>query len=294
MIFITGDTHGSQGVLNRLNTENFYEQKEFDSNDKDKNIVIILGDFGCIWSNNPEHKSSNLEILNGVLGEDKEEKYVLNWLQNKPFTTVFIDGNHDNHPRINTYPITNWHKGKVHQIRENVFHLIRGEIYEIENHTFFAFGGAASHDIQDGILDPTEFENYKNFRNKWKQYYNQNKMFRIKNYSWWESELPTEEEMQHGLKNLEKHNWQVDFILSHCCATSTMRLIDRYPYLYQSDILTDYFEEIRCKTNYSKWLFGHFHNNIQINSKDILLFEQLQPLILNKQKYYDDIFDYGK
>ena len=31
---------------------------------------------------------------------------------------------------------------------------MRGQVFEIEGKTFFTMGGAASHDIQDGILDP--------------------------------------------------------------------------------------------------------------------------------------------
>ena len=67
-VWVTGDIHGNPV---RLSTENFYEQKEFSGN-KNENTVIILGDFGLIWNRN---------------GEDKQEKYWLNWLENKPFTT---------------------------------------------------------------------------------------------------------------------------------------------------------------------------------------------------------------
>ena len=45
-VWITGDIHGNPV---RLSTDSFYEQKEFSGN-KDENIVIILGDFGLVWS----------------------------------------------------------------------------------------------------------------------------------------------------------------------------------------------------------------------------------------------------
>ena len=41
---------------------------------------------------------------------------------------------------------------------------MRGQVYEINGKTFFTFGGASSHDIQDGILDPNDFVDYDDFR----------------------------------------------------------------------------------------------------------------------------------
>jgi len=134
-VWITGDTHQE---VKRFNTRNFPEQLEFPEDNKDANIVIVAGDFGLIWKWD---------------GEDANERYWLDWLESKPFTTVFVDGNHECFPRLNEFPVTEWHGGRVHEIRRNVFHLMRGEIYSIEDRTFFAFGGAASHDMADGILD---------------------------------------------------------------------------------------------------------------------------------------------
>ena len=49
--------------------------------------------------------------------------------------------------------------------------------------------------------------------------------FRIRDYSWWDLEMPTDEEMQNGIKNLEKVNYKVDYIISHCCSTSVQAII---------------------------------------------------------------------
>ena len=78
MIFITGDTHGD---LRRFSTDAFYEQREMTKDD----YAIILGDFGMVW----DYK-----------GESKYEKNWLDWLESKSFTTLFIDGNHENHDRL--------------------------------------------------------------------------------------------------------------------------------------------------------------------------------------------------
>lgn len=252
-IYITGDIHGNPVSLG---VNSFYEQKKFDKNNKDENIVIILGDFGLVWNKD---------------GEDKNEKYWLDWLENKPFTTVFVDGNHENFKRLYTYPIKKWHGGKVHEIRPNVLHLMRGEIFNIEDLSFFAFGGASSHDIQDGILD----YNDKDWRKKAKELDKRGKyMYRVKDLSWWKEELPTEEEMQHGLEALKRHDNKVDFLLTHSPSTSELILMGGKG-LYELDILTDYLEKIKAVCDYERHFFGHMHVNRTINEKDICLYEQI-------------------
>ncbi len=250
-IYITGDIHGNPI---RFSTESFYEQKEFKN--QEENFVIILGDFGLVWNKDEE---------------SKQEKYWLDWLEKKPFTTLFIDGNHENFDRLNSYPIKELYSGKVHEIRPHVLHLMRGEVFTIEDKKFFAFGGASSHDIQNGILD---YEDEK-WREKAKALDKQGKyMYRIKGLSWWEQELPTQEEINTGINNLAAHNNKVDFILSHSPSTSELYLMGGKG-LYEPDILSNYLEEIKATTEYKKHIFGHMHVNSAINDKDICLYEQI-------------------
>lgn len=254
MIFITGDCHGD---IRRFSVDSFFEQKEYGLTKDD--TLIICGDFGLIWAREEESKS---------------EKYWLNWLEDKPFTTVFVDGNHENFDRLYQYPIKEWNGGKVHEIRPHVLHLMRGEVFTIENKKFFAFGGASSHDISDGILD---FED-ENWREKAKELEISHKyMYRVKGLSWWNRELPTEEEMQNGIVNLEKHDWDVDYILSHTPSASIIALLGHG--LYEQDNLTEYLEDIRSKTEYKRMFSGHMHLNRQVNDKDILLYEQIIRIV---------------
>lgn len=45
-------------------------------------------------------------------------------------------------------------------------------------------------------------------------------MHKIRDFSWWDLEHPTKEEMQNGIKNLKKVNYRVDYIISRCCPIS--------------------------------------------------------------------------
>lgn len=247
-IWITGDCHAN---FHRFSTENFPEQHEMTKND----YIIICGDFGGVW-----HQE----------GKTKNENWWLDWLDNKPFTTLVVDGNHENFDRLNSLPIKEWNGGKVHEIRQSVLHLMRGEIFTIDDKKIFAFGGASSHDISDGILD------YKdpNWKQEAKILDAQGKyMYRIKGLSWWDQEMPTKEEMQNGEVNLNSHGNHVDFIVTHSPSASVVSLLGHG--LYEQDILTNYLEDIRCNNEYTRMFSGHFHINKQINTKDILLYEQI-------------------
>ena len=241
-IIVTGDIHGNP--FQRLNLENFPEGKTFTKED----YVIILGDFGLVWDNSAMEHSC------------------LDWLENKPWTTLFIDGNHENYDLLNKFPIEEWGGGRVQKIRSSVIHLLRGEVYDIGGYKFLAMGGARSHDIQDGILEVGDP------RIKiWKK--DDFKLFRINHISWWEEEIPNEEERKNALKNLAENDYKVDYILTHEAPSSDVVLMDHL--LYHPDEYSRWLEtEIRQKVKYKKWFFGHYHLNLDVNEKETCLFER--------------------
>lgn len=249
MIYVTGDTHKD---FHRLTNGNFPECQGMTKDD----YVIILGDFGGVWNKE----------------EDGEEKFWFNWLEERPFTTLFVDGNHENFDRLLNYPEKEWNGGIVNEIRPSVLHLKRGYIFNIDGRKCFAFGGAKSHDIQDGILEVGD-DRIK----KWRKDYT--RMFRINHVSWWKEEEPSKEEMDLGIKTLEENNWNVDFVFTHDCPTSDLfqlyHFLDKSGLPVESYELTNYLEEIKVKLNYKKWFFGHHHDNRAIDDKDLLLYEQI-------------------
>lgn len=247
MIYITGDFHGD--IKNRLSNNNNPQLKSLIKND----FVIVTGDFGLPWAKQ----------------ETTSEKDTLKWLSKKPYTLLYCDGNHENFDRLNTYPIKEWNGGIVHELAPNVFHLMRGYIYTIDGYKFFVFGGAQSHDIRDGILEPEDPR-----LSEWK-YLRQYgvKQFRINHLEWWAEEMPNAEEMTRGLASLEENDWRVDYIISHDMPTSTLNLYNiQFHSNYKNDVLNDYLEEIRCKTDYKRWFFGHYHTDRNITDKETALY----------------------
>ena len=232
--YITGDIHGKHDI-NKLNSKNFPKGKTLSKDD----YVIILGDFGLPWS-----ASGN-----------KSDDYWLSWLKNKPWTTLFIDGNHENHSMLQELKIINKFNGKVGYVNDSVYHLRRGEVYIINELKFFCMGGAKS----------TDKEN----RKEW--------------ISWWSDEIPSFSEMEYGLQNISNNDYRIDVILSHTAPTTVIRnFLFKFKLREYEDRMKDattmYLDEIYSLTVFKKWYCGHFHKNAKINNIHFL---------------YDDIIEVG-
>ena len=223
-VFITGDVHVPHDI-HKLNSTFFPAGKELTKDD----ILIICGDAGFIWS------------------EGKEEKYWLDWISNKNWTTVYCDGNHENHARLREFPVVDFKGAKAHKITDSLFHIMRGEITTINDETYFFFGGAFYHDIQ----------------------------YRTENISWWQAELPVQEEVDNALDNLQKHNNKVDYIITHDVPSSINQILGynipnmRY---YDSGYIhiCKFFEHIKDTVEFKNWFAGHYHVNSRIDKFQIL------------------------
>ena len=148
MIYITGDTHGDISCFKNPKLNKLGE----------KDILIVCGDFGFIW--NPH---------------DKNERKNLEYLKKRKYTICFVDGAHENFDVLNSYKPYRWKGGNTHKIADNIYHLMRGEIFTFEGKSFFVMGGGESDDAY----------------------------MREENVSWWESELPTAEDMRNGVRNIK-------------------------------------------------------------------------------------------
>ena len=149
---------------------------------------------------------------------------------------------------------------------------MRGQIYDIAGKRFFTFGGAKSHDIGDGILEKDDPHLTRKIRRLKKR----NASFRINHVSWWQEEMPSEAEMEEGRKNLEAAGWEVDLIITHCCAASLME--EAAGGLCGSDRLTEFFSEIRAKCSYGHWYFGHYHVDEEWGEKETCLYQNIVEL----------------
>ena len=245
MFYITGDTHGMTD-WEKINTSNFSEQKYMSDY---YDFLIIVGDFGGIWDG------------------AEQDNYILKTYNQRNFTTLFIDGNHENHDLLDKYPVEEWNGGKVHKISNRVIHLMRGQVYNIFGTTFFTMGGAESTD----------------------------KEYRKEGESWWARELPSDEEYEEALRNLEKVNFEVDIVLTHCAPEGYIG--KNISAVYNSDItrllannmagvvdrsgnrLTKFLDELITEhgLKFRHWYFGHYHRDLDWENFS-LVFSRIQSL----------------
>lgn len=177
-------------------------------------------------------------IVAGDFGGVWMKKYLaedLKRYEDLPFTVLFVDGNHENFDLLYSYPVEGWKGGKIHRVSPHVLHLMRGQVFAIEGKTFFTFGGGTSID----------------------------KCFRIEGESWWRREIPSQSEVDEGLRNLRKVGNKVDFIITHSCDERALYyppLRDhRNPFkmkTYPDNLILSTFEQ---SVDYGHWYFGHYH-----------------------------------
>ena len=210
MIYVTGDTH--RKIDNRFSEKPLTKLTEND-------YLIVLGDFGGIWY------------------DDNSDNLFLSYFEKQKYTTLFIDGNHENHKKLNEYPVEIWNGGKVHKIKNNIIHLMRGQIFYIDGYKIFTFGGAYSID----------------------------KYLRTEFIDWWKEEEGNYEEMNEAFDNLEKENNQVDFILTHAGPASKLKNFFNYFGMnFTSSSTEKFLDEINNKVKFKHWYCGHYHENVNL------------------------------
>lgn len=233
MLYVTGDTHGEEA---RFQKPNSVIEKTLKEQDK----LFICGDFGYISD------------------DSYPERQFLRFLCEKPFQILFVDGNHENFDLIEDYPVEEWCGGKVHIIRRNregipkIIHLMRGQVFEIEEKKIFTFGGAYSID----------------------------KHMRRPHFSWFPQEMPTDEEMKEAIANLEKYENKVDYILTHAAPEETMNIF--HPYHLEEKKLNDFLEWVCENVEYKHWYMGHLHKDEDLWKHQSILWFELKDMLTNE------------
>jgi hypothetical protein len=223
-VYVCGDLHGEIDI-GKLSSKRFPIGKSLTKDD----YLIVLGDFGLIWDTYPSNS----------------ETYFLNWLHQKPWTTLVVLGNHENYERIFSaeFPVIYKFGNTVRKVNDSVFILSRGAIYDIDDKTVFTMGGGFSID--------------KNRRKN-----------RI---SWWEEEIPSATEFWNGLEDLKKIDFKVDYILTHTCSNIVFsKLLKTFNLSYKDggeETLRKYLDWLELDCEFKEWHFGHFHLDYKVDDK---------------------------
>ena len=220
MIYVTGDTHG---IASRFNDPRLKKLKQGDT-------LIVCGDFGFLWDGS------------------KDEINVLKKLSKKKYNICFVDGTHENFDMLNAIKIKRWNGGKVHHIASNIFHLMRGQVYEIDGVKIFTMGGGESPDID----------------------------IRFEMDTWSDMEIPTREELVEGVENLQKYGGNVDIVITH---EPPAKIKDFLMLQTGNDAsitaINTYLEDVSRICKFKHWYFGSLHMDKFISTSHICVFNNI-------------------
>lgn len=211
MIWFTGDVHGEVDV------NKFSKERTKDLSLIEGDHIFIAGDFGFVWGK---------EFT-------KQERYWLDWLGDKGYIFLVVDGNHENFDRLfsDEFETVPMFGDEVKVISKNIYLMKRGHVYNVEDKKILTFGGGQSID----------------------------KARRMPGVSWWSQEIPNYEEEKTLFDNLEKHNNRVDAIVTHAThSTFYTKIFGNGSYKF-NDPLHKTLEEVRKRTLYDIWACGHYH-----------------------------------
>lgn len=220
--------------------------------------IFITGDthrdFGRIFEFCEENDTSYEDIM--IILGDAGINYYLNqrdadlkeYLSDCPITLFCIHGNHEERPfMIDSYEEKLWHGGIVYyeEAYPNLLFAKDGEIYDFDGKKAIAIGGAYSVD-------------------------------RFTRDIWFDTEQPTEEIKNYVEQQLEKANWQVDYVFSHTAPEQYEPTWAFIPGLNQSFVdksTEEWLDGIERRLNYECWYCGHYHVESQEGAIRIMFYD---------------------
>ncbi|MFI3140990.1 MAG: metallophosphoesterase [Clostridia bacterium] len=220
MIYVTGDIHG---LMSRFDEPAIRKLKKGDT-------LIICGDFGFLWDGS------------------KAEMNTITKLTKKKFDICFVDGTHENFEMLSNMKVQKWNGGKVHHVANNIFHLMRGQVFKIEDQVIFTMGGGESPDID----------------------------IRFELETWSDLEIPTRDELVEGVDNLQRYNGKVDMIITHepPAKIKDFLLLDTKSDASITAINT-YLEDVSRSCKFKHWYFGSLHMNKFISKTHTCVFDDV-------------------
>lgn len=219
-------------------------------------MIYITGDMHGDISRFKDRKIKKLKkgdylIICGDFGfiwnGSKAESKTLKKLGKKKYNILFVEGCHENFDLLEKYETVDYCNAKARKISGRLHQLMRGEIYTIDGKKIFTFGGGRSEDIH----------------------------IRRDHHTYWERELPNQEELKHALDNLKENDNSVDFIITHEPPSLVKDYIDIDTEILATNLLNATLSKISENCKFRMWFFGKCHKNKSVTKHFQSLFDDV-------------------
>ena len=217
-------------------------------------MICVTGDMHGDYSrfndkNIKKLKKGDFLIVCGDFGfvwdGSKKEKRILKKIGRKRFYTMFVEGCHENYDLLDSYPEEDMFGGKVNVISGRLMRMKRGSMFTLQGHKFFAFGGGQTKEID----------------------------IRRESRTWWEQELPTPEEVKHGISVMQENNNEADYIITHEPPASLKEFLSFE--VRQISHMHTFFDAVKNDCKFKMWFFGKVHKNKLIPPRYQCLFDEV-------------------
>ncbi len=196
-------------------------------------------------------KKGDTLIITGDFGfiwdNSKSELKALKALSKKKFRILFVEGVHENFELLDKYENTEIFGATAKKISDNIYCLGRGEIYTIEDKSIFCLGGG-------DVDDPIEKVDSDPLNNR---------------------SMPTDEELQYAVNNLQKSRKKVDVIITHEAPASVKRLIRRDSNINDLNMFLD---TLLHNVKYKSWYFGSLHTDRKLTNNLCCVWQEVIKL----------------
>ena len=217
MIYVTGDMHGDPSRFKGLPLRR-------------RDTLLVAGDFGFLWK------------------DDKAEQRELERIGRLPFTTIFVDGTHENFPALERYPLTFYGGAECRRLGKNLYWARRGQVAVIEDKSIFLMGGGDS-PVEDG---------------------------REPGVNWWPEESPTPKERADARFLLSCVGNRVDYVVTHEPPQRLHAFLDMDS--VETTPLRGFFNELADTVAFRHWYFGSVHMDKRITPLYTAVFRDVIPL----------------
>lgn len=177
-------------------------------------------------------------------GTDKENK-LLKKIGRLPYNVLFVEGSHDNYDLLEDYKVEEWCGGKTRKISGRLRQLMRGQVFDIAEKRIFTFGGGQS----DDTVDLVEGEN------------------------WWRREIPSEHELEEGIRNLSAADNTVNFVVTYEPPSKLHDFLDHNS--GDRNHINTYLNDVYERISFDRWFFGKLHLNKLIPPKYYAVYDHI-------------------